>query len=88
MEERISTEGTPSGGTLGRDQLLTTKLYVPFVKPNLITRPRLTERLNEGTKGKLTLVFGAGGLRQDHVARGVEPPGRVAYSMALAGRGR
>jgi len=62
VEERISTEGTPSGGTLIRDQLLTTKLYVPFVKPNLITRPRLIERLNEGTKGKLTLVSAPAGF--------------------------
>ena len=61
MDERISTEGTSSGTSLG-DQLLTTKLYVPLVKPNLVTRRRLTERLNEGAKGKLTLVSAPAGF--------------------------
>ncbi|MEJ2555401.1 MAG: helix-turn-helix transcriptional regulator [Anaerolineae bacterium] len=35
---------------------LTTKLRVPRVRPNLVARRRLTERLNQGLRRKLTLV--------------------------------
>lgn len=36
--------------------LLTTKLYFPSARPNLVPRPRLVERLNVGLKGPLTLI--------------------------------
>jgi len=38
--------------------LLKTKLYVPPVRPELVSRPRLIERLNAGTRSgrKLTLM--------------------------------
>jgi LuxR family maltose regulon positive regulatory protein len=36
--------------------LLSTKLYIPPVRPELVSRPRLTERLNEGVTRKLKLV--------------------------------
>ena len=36
--------------------LLTTKLYIPRARPELVSRPRLTERLNEGVTRKLTLA--------------------------------
>lgn len=36
--------------------LLATKLYIPPPRPNLVVRPRLFERLNEGLHRKLTLV--------------------------------
>jgi LuxR family maltose regulon positive regulatory protein len=36
--------------------LLTTKLHIPPIRPELVPRPRLIERLNEGTTRKLTLV--------------------------------
>jgi LuxR family maltose regulon positive regulatory protein len=50
--------------------LLTTKLYVPRVRADpstglrasLVSRPRLTERLNEGTMRKLTLVSAPAGF--------------------------
>ena len=38
--------------------LLTTKLYVPPVRPELVPRPRLVERLNEGTTRKLFRFLG------------------------------
>jgi len=34
--------------------LLTTKLYIPPPRPNLVSRPRLIERLNAGLHRKLT----------------------------------
>jgi LuxR family maltose regulon positive regulatory protein len=38
--------------------LLTTKLYIPPPRPNLVSRPRLIERLNAGllSRRKLTLI--------------------------------
>ena len=36
--------------------LLTTKFYVPPFRPQVVSRPRLLERLNTGLHRKLTLV--------------------------------
>ena len=44
------------------NQLLTTKLYVPPPRPNLVRRPRLIERLNAGLGRKLTLVSAPAGF--------------------------
>jgi len=43
--------------------LLTTKLYVPPPRPNLVPRPRLIERLNEGLRlgRRLTLISASAG---------------------------
>jgi LuxR family maltose regulon positive regulatory protein len=37
-------------------QLLATKFYIPRARSTLVARPRLLERLDQGTKGKLTLI--------------------------------
>jgi LuxR family maltose regulon positive regulatory protein len=42
--------------------ILSTKLYVPPLRPNAVMRPRLIERLNNGLRGKLTLVSAAAGF--------------------------
>jgi LuxR family maltose regulon positive regulatory protein len=42
--------------------LLETKLYIPRGRPTLVPRPRLTERLEHGVKGKLTLVSAPAGF--------------------------
>ena len=42
--------------------LLTTKLYIPPPRPNLVPRPRLIERLNEGLRRKLTLISAPAGF--------------------------
>jgi LuxR family maltose regulon positive regulatory protein len=44
--------------------LLTTKLYIPPVRPSLVPRPRLIEQLNEGTRSgrKLTLISAPAGF--------------------------
>ncbi len=44
------------------EPLLLTKLYVPPPRPNLVLRPRLIERLNEGLHCKLTLISAAAGF--------------------------
>jgi LuxR family maltose regulon positive regulatory protein len=42
--------------------LLETKLYVPRPRRGLVTRPRLSERLNRGSESKLTLVSAPAGF--------------------------
>jgi len=43
-------------------QILTTKLYFPAPRENVVFRPHLIERLNEGLHRKLTLVSGPAGF--------------------------
>ncbi len=42
--------------------LLKTKLYIPPVRPNLVSRPRLIEQLNTGLQRKLTLISAPAGF--------------------------
>ncbi len=42
--------------------LLQTKLYIPSTRPDLVPRPRLIERLNEGLHRKLTLISAPAGF--------------------------
>ncbi len=58
--------------------LLTTKLYIPPPRPDLVPRPRLLERLAGGLRGKLTLVsapagFGKTTLVSEWASRGAVP---------------
>ena len=41
--------------------VLSTKLYVPPPRPELVSRPRLLERLKTGLQSKLTLVSAPAG---------------------------
>jgi LuxR family maltose regulon positive regulatory protein len=42
--------------------ILTTKLYAPRSRPDVVRRFRLTERLSEGLRGKLTLISAPAGF--------------------------
>jgi LuxR family maltose regulon positive regulatory protein len=42
--------------------LLQTKLHIPPVRPELVSRPRLIERLNAGRNSKLTLISAPAGF--------------------------
>jgi len=42
--------------------ILVTKLFIPVARPELVSRPRLIERLNEGLNRKLTLVSAPAGF--------------------------
>ena len=42
--------------------LLQTKLYIPPVRPEMVPRPRLIERLNAGLYRKLTLISAPAGF--------------------------
>ena len=58
----ISSGRRNSAGAGSGYDLLTTKLNVPSVRANLVTRPRLIEHLDEGARGKLTLVCAPAGF--------------------------
>jgi LuxR family transcriptional regulator, maltose regulon positive regulatory protein len=47
---------------LFRPPLLTTKLYLPPARSNLVPRPRLIERLNAGSTHRLTLISAPAGF--------------------------
>src|SRR3989442_3319340 len=42
--------------------ILATKLYIPRLRPHVVIRPRLIERLNEGLHRKLTLIAAPAGF--------------------------
>ncbi|MGH2493895.1 MAG: LuxR C-terminal-related transcriptional regulator [Ktedonobacteraceae bacterium] len=42
--------------------ILATKLYIPRLRPHVVSRPRLLERLNEGLYRKLTLIAAPAGF--------------------------
>ena len=44
------------------DSLLATKLYIPAPRPNRVPRPRLTDRLEAGVQGALTLISAPAGF--------------------------
>ena len=44
------------------EQLLTTKLYLPPTRPDIVPRPRLVERLNEGLHRKFSLISAPAGF--------------------------
>src|SRR5207248_5438321 len=68
--------------------LLETKLYVPRWRHGLVSRPRLSERLNRGTEGKLTLVSAPAGFGKTTLIAewlGGTPPGvRSGAWLSLA----
>src|SRR5438094_5653176 len=64
--------------------ILATKLYLPRLRPNVVSRPRLIERLNEGLHRKLTLIsapagFGKTTLVSEWVAFIERPRARTAW---------
>jgi LuxR family maltose regulon positive regulatory protein len=66
--------------------LLNTKLYTPPIRPELVSRPRLIERLNAGVHRKLTLIsapagFGKTTLLSEWAAdcERLEPKVRIAW---------
>jgi LuxR family maltose regulon positive regulatory protein len=42
--------------------LLATKLFMPALRPQLVSRPRLLERVQAGVRGKLTLIAAPAGF--------------------------
>ena len=70
----------PEAPPSGRDVLLATKLYMPASRPDLVPRPRLADRLDEGLARGLVLVCAPAGygktvLLADWARRGGHPAG-------------
>jgi LuxR family transcriptional regulator, maltose regulon positive regulatory protein len=77
VAERSMTTSA-AAATAERDRLLATKLHVPRPRPGFLARPRLLERLGEGTSHELTLVcapagFGKTSLLGDWARRSRQP---------------
>jgi LuxR family maltose regulon positive regulatory protein len=47
---------------MSTQDILSTKLYIPPTRPELVPRPRLIERLNEGLHRKLTIISAPAGF--------------------------
>jgi LuxR family maltose regulon positive regulatory protein len=63
----------PTGATPAPSQplrLLTTKLYAPPARPQLVPRPRLIARLDAGRTGKLTLISAPAGFGKTSLLAG------------------
>ncbi len=44
------------------EPLLETKLYLPKLRPDVVARPRLSERMRRGAESKLTLISAPAGF--------------------------
>ena len=76
----------PSEMASERDVLLATKLHVPRPRPDLVPRPRLAERLDEGLARGLMLVCAPAGygktiLLADWARRGQQPVAWVSLDV-------
>jgi LuxR family maltose regulon positive regulatory protein len=68
--------------------LLKTKLYIPPIRPELVSRPRLIERLNEGLLRKLTLVSAPAGFGKTTLVNAwLRSTDRPFTWISLTGRG-
>ncbi len=61
MAQEPATSRGPSG-MLPREPLLATKLYIPPVRPSLVSRPRLLAQLERGLRSRLILVSAPAGF--------------------------
>ncbi len=68
------------------EQLLTTKLYVPPLRPGLVPRPRLIELLDEGVTRKLTLISAPAGFgKTTLISEWIQQCGRPVAWLSLDG---
>ncbi|MGH3178642.1 MAG: AAA family ATPase, partial [Streptosporangiaceae bacterium] len=83
MGESVAAQAAPPE----RDVLLATKLHVPRPRPDLVPRPRLAERLDEGVARGLMLVCAPAGygktiLLADWARRGHQPVAWLSLDAA------
>ena len=77
-EAAVAKAAAAEAATSERDVLLATKLHMPRPRPDLVPRPRLAERLDEGLARGLMLVCAPAGygktvLLADWARRGPQP---------------
>jgi LuxR family maltose regulon positive regulatory protein len=75
-----------SGDDSQQNPLLAAKLYIPPTRPELVPRPRLTERMNAASQGKLTVVsapasFGKTTLLGEWVRESERPTGWLSLDQ-------
>src|SRR5918912_3571533 len=64
--------------------ILTTKLYIPPPRPNVVLRPRLIARLNQGLHRRLTLISAPAGFGKTTLASAwIASCGRRAAWLSL-----
>jgi LuxR family maltose regulon positive regulatory protein len=88
-----ATTSPPTAGSAERDALLATKLHLPRSRGGFLARPRLLERLTEGTTSELTLVcapagFGKTALLADWAHRSQQPAAWLSLDEGDNGPGR
>jgi LuxR family maltose regulon positive regulatory protein len=67
------------------EQLLSTKFFIPSTRPELIPRPSLVERMNEGLYRKLTLISAPAGFgKTTLVSEWVQVLSKAVPSAAIA----
>jgi LuxR family maltose regulon positive regulatory protein len=84
-DARLASVGGDGGASQG--QLLATKLYTPGVRPDLLGRPRLIQRLERGlqTGSKLTLISAPAGFgKTTLLAEWIQSPGGAAAARQAA----
>lgn len=59
--------------------IISTKLYVPPVQSNIVLRPRLIERLNEGLRCKLVVIPAPAGFGKTTLVRNWLMDGNLPY---------
>ncbi|MEP6797796.1 MAG: hypothetical protein ABI890_06600, partial [Lapillicoccus sp.] len=59
---RVVIEVSVVNGAVMARPVVTTKLYVPRVRPGVVSRPRLREMLRRGAGSRLTLVSAPAGF--------------------------
>src|SRR5215472_1893368 len=65
-------------------QLLATKLYLPRLRPNVVSRPHLIERLSAGLYRKLTLISAPAGFgKTTLVSEWIKESRRAAAWLSL-----
>ncbi|HMQ61213.1 MAG TPA: LuxR C-terminal-related transcriptional regulator [Flavilitoribacter sp.] len=79
--------GRPASGHKGASFIIATKLFIPPVRPKAVHRLRLTDRLNLGLHGKLTLISAPAGFgKSTLVSEWISGCGRPAAWLSLDGR--
>ena len=67
------------------EQLLSTKLFIPTTRPELVPRPRLSEQMIDGLHRKLTLISAPAGFgKTTLVSEWVQAMGGVTPPIAIA----